>query len=366
MDAATGILDGAMPVAIDRVSKSYGGYTAVVDVSIDVEPGTILSLLGPSGCGKTTVLRMVAGLETPDAGTIRIGERVLNDVPVWKRKVGMVFQSYALFPHMTVAENIGFGLRMQGIRGRQAEPAIRQAMDLTRLAALADRLPSQLSGGQRQRVALARAIVNSPQVLLLDEPLGALDKKLRDQMQVELKLLQRRVGLSTIIVTHDQDEALTLSDRVAVMSNGRLEQAASPQEIYRYPRNAFVAGFIGAANLLPAKAEGYADTSMTARLRSGTVVRASHAAPGCGDDISVMIRPENLRLKRQGHGHENVLRGRVINVQFSGAHMAYVVEADGHALNVASPCHGQAGPVVAVGDIVELAWSADDTMIVPN
>lgn len=292
MAAGNGTWGDGVPVSIEGVTKSFGNYRAVQDVSIAVEAGSIVSLLGPSGCGKTTVLRMVAGLETPDAGTIRVGDRVLNDVPVWRRGVGMVFQSYALFPHMTVAENIAFGLRMRGLRGAESEAQVRDAMDLTRLSGLADRLPSQLSGGQRQRVALARAVVNSPTILLLDEPLGALDKKLRDQMQVELKQLQRRVGISTIMVTHDQDEALTLSDQVVVMSNGYVEQAGTPKEIYRNPSNAFVAGFIGAANLLPATVTDCSDDLVTVHLPSGQVIRASRVADGHhpGSEVLVMIR----------------------------------------------------------------------------
>lgn len=362
-------LNESLPVSIEQVSKSYGNYEAVKDVSIAVEPGTILSLLGPSGCGKTTVLRMVAGLETPDAGQIRVGNRVLNDVPVWKRKVGIVFQNYALFPHMNVAENIAFGLRMQGLRGAQYKPAVKEAMDLTRLTALSDRLPSQLSGGQRQRVALARAIVNAPTVLLLDEPLGALDKKLRDQMQTELKLLQRRTGLSTIIVTHDQDEALTLSDRVAVMSQGKLEQAATPQEIYRSPKNAFVAGFIGAANLLPARVEGYFGAEMIARLPWGQEIRSRQFALDRipGEEVTVMMRPENVRLAQEGSDGDNVISGRVLNIQFAGPHIACAIEAHGHTFNVLLPCTEQGREVqFSVDDVVHMRCTAHDTMLVPN
>jgi len=367
MIAGGGIRAQGVPVSIERVSKSYGDFVAVKDVSIAVEAGTIVSLLGPSGCGKTTVLRMVAGLTMPDSGIIQIGDRVLNDVPVWKRGIGLVFQSYALFPHMTVAENIGFGLRMRGIRGREAGIAIAEAMDLTRLSGLADRLPSQLSGGQRQRVALARAVVTSPDVLLLDEPLGALDKKLRDQMQVELKLLQRRVGLSTIIVTHDQDEALTLSDRVVVMSNGCVEQAATPHEIYRRPKNAFVAGFIGAANLLPAVATGREGGVTTARLSNGQTIRAAHMADDCKPhgELNIIVRPENISLGGDAGSTQNSLQGRVINSLFSGSTTTFVIDADGYEMKVSVPGgKGDGAPTIANGETVHLVWAPEDTLIV--
>jgi spermidine/putrescine ABC transporter ATP-binding subunit len=363
MHGMAGIKGTALPVAIERVSKFFGKYRAVEEVSIDVEAGTIVSLLGPSGCGKTTVLRMVAGLETPDDGIIRVGNRVLNDVPVWKRGIGMVFQSYALFPHMTVSENIAFGLRMQGVRRAQAEPRVREAMDLTRLATMADRLPSQLSGGQRQRVALARALANSPQMLLLDEPMGALDKKLRDQMQVELKLLQRRVGLSTIMVTHDQDEALTLSDRVVVMSNGRVEQIATPEEIYRNPSNVFVADFIGAANLMPGTVAESADGEMTIRLATGHTVRASGAQmKKVGSSVTVMVRPENLKLRDAPDSASNTLAGRVSSTLFSGSNTIYVIEADERSYSVAVPSADRRG--ATVGELVHLVWSSEDTTVV--
>jgi spermidine/putrescine ABC transporter ATP-binding subunit len=335
----------------------------VQNVNIEVEAGTIVSLLGPSGCGKTTVLRMVAGLETPDEGAINIGGRVLNDVPVWKRGIGMVFQSYALFPHMTVAENIAFGLRMQGVKGPDAQPAIREAMDLTRLSSMADRLPSQLSGGQRQRVALARALANSPQVLLLDEPMGALDKKLRDQMQIELKLLQRRVGISTILVTHDQEEALTLSDQVVVMSNGKVEQAATPEDIYRNPKNVFVADFIGAANLLPGVVVSKEESFIRVKLPSGNIVEGRK--PGdlaFGSTATVMVRPEAMRLCDVPPAGFNHLTGQISGTLFTGAATILVVEAENIAFKVAVP-GGERGIRTASGE-VHICWDPADTIVV--
>lgn len=364
MDSAIKLKGQSLPVAVEGVSKSFGIYRAVRDVSIRVEAGTIVSLLGPSGCGKTTVLRMVAGLETPDEGNISIGGRILNDVPVWKRGIGMVFQSYALFPHMTVAENIAFGLRMQGITGARAEPAVREAMDLTRLSAMGDRLPSQLSGGQRQRVALARALANSPQVLLLDEPMGALDKKLRDQMQVELKLLQRRVGISTILVTHDQDEALTLSDQVVVMSNGQVEQAASPEEIYRNPRNIFVADFIGAANMMAGTIEGVDGVNLRMRLSTGHFIECrSNERPNVGSKATAMVRPESLRICDTPVAGLNQLKGRVTGTLFAGAGTIVVVEApEGDFRVVVSS--GERNTPPSQDAEVFLCWETADTIMV--
>lgn len=363
MHTATELKGKSLPVSVENVSKSFGTYLAVQDVSIEVEAGTIVSLLGPSGCGKTTVLRMVAGLENPDEGAISIGGRILNDVPVWKRGIGMVFQSYALFPHMTVAENIAFGLRMQGIKGVAAEPAVREAMDLTRLGPMADRLPSQLSGGQRQRVALARALANSPQVLLLDEPMGALDKKLRDQMQIELKLLQRRVGISTILVTHDQEEALTLSDQVVVMSNGRVEQAASPEDIYRNPRNIFVADFIGAANLLPGTIVSQEGAKMQFRLASGNVVEGRKSSGGkVGSAATLMVRPESVRICDVPPAGCNHIAGQISGTLFTGAATIFVVEAENIEFKVAVPS-GE-GNVQQPSGEVHLCWDPVDTIVV--
>ena len=230
-------------LSVHSVTKSFGGARVVKDVSLAIKPGEFISLLGPSGCGKTTLLRMIAGLESPDSGTIALGNKDITGIPVWERNIGVVFQNYALFPHMTVAENIGFGLRTRKVPKATAEAKVRDALKLVHLADFGSRSTDKLSGGQKQRVALARALVTDPKLLLLDEPLGALDRKLREQMQVELKMLQREIGITTLMVTHDQEEALTLSDRLAVMSEGRILQDGSPKEIYERPRDAFVAEF---------------------------------------------------------------------------------------------------------------------------
>lgn len=362
-----GIRTEGVPVSIENVTKSFGSFRAINGVSIDIEAGTIVSLLGPSGCGKTTVLRMVAGLETLDTGTIRIGDRVLNDVPIWKRGIGMVFQSYALFPHMTVAENVGFGLRMRGLSKHDAAKAAMEAMDLTRISGLQDRLPSKLSGGQRQRVALARAIVISPSVLLLDEPLGALDKKLREQMQVEIKALQRRVGLSTLIVTHDQDEALTLSDRVVVMSNGQVEQVSTPQDIYKRPKNTFVADFLGAANLLTVKATHNSADVVNAELPSGKMIAARYSSlpegGTTGSDVRALVRPENIRLSTSPQDDMNVIPGKISNILFGGANTMVIVETADLEFKVSVPATSSPVGPTSVGDETFLVWSPEDTTI---
>jgi len=252
MNASTGEAD----VVLSRVRKSFGAVVAVDDVSMSIARGSIVSLLGPSGCGKTTTLRLVAGFERPDAGEVAIRGARVNDVPPYRRDFGMVFQSYALFPHLTVADNVGFGLRMRHVPREERRRLVAEALALVKLEGFADRQPRQLSGGQQQRVALARAIVFKPAVLLLDEPLGALDKMLREEMQVELRQLQQRLAITTVFVTHDQEEALTLSDRVAVMRGGRIEQVGAPREIYERPATEFVAGFLGASNFLDAEVAG--------------------------------------------------------------------------------------------------------------
>lgn len=261
-------------VTLTGVSKQFGDFTAVESLDLQVRSGEFFSMLGPSGSGKTTVLRMIAGFEQPTAGTIELGGADVTDVPPFSREVNTVFQDYALFPHMTIAQNVAYGLRVRRASRAERTERVQQALEQVQLAHLADRKPSQLSGGQRQRIALARALILKPRVLLLDEPLGALDKQLREQMQIELKQIQREIGITFIFVTHDQEEALTLSDRIAVFNQGRIEQIGSPVEVYDSPATPFVAGFLGVSNLLEADA-----------ARSAT-----------GIDGLVSIRPERITL----------------------------------------------------------------------
>src|SRR6478672_1109583 len=264
-------------IGLVGVSKRFGTHAAVDDVSLEIGESEFFSLLGPSGCGKTTTLRMVAGFELPDTGRIVLKGNDVTQVPANRRPVNMVFQQYALFPHMSVYDNVAFGLKVKGVSRREHAGRVKEMLRIVELDGLERRRPRQLSGGQQQRVALARALVNSPSALLLDEPLGALDLKLRQAMQLELKRIQREVGITFVFVTHDQEEALTMSDRIAVMSEGRVEQIGSPEEIYHQPTSEFVAGFIGMANLMPATVSAVTAGRATATLGDGTVVDAEAA-----------------------------------------------------------------------------------------
>lgn len=279
-------------LSLDRLYKRYGKSTAVDDVSLTIEPGKIVALLGPSGCGKTTCLRMIAGLVEPSSGAILLNGADITGVPVHKRNVGMLFQNYALFPQLTVAENVAFGLKMRRVDKVEAFERVAGALDLVRLQTFGDRYPSQLSGGQQQRVALARALVIEPNLLLLDEPLGALDKGLRESMQVELRSLQRKLGVTTIMVTHDQDEALTMADHVVVMRDGRIEQIGAPRTIYQKPNSEFVATFLGASNLFVCRPEQEgSDVLISGPLRFTLPGRLSRMKTA-----TICIRPESINL----------------------------------------------------------------------
>ena len=296
-------------VRFAHVSRAFGDVRAVDDVSLDIYDGEFFSLLGPSGSGKTTCLRLIAGFDHPTSGMIELHGLAVSGVPPYERDVNTVFQDYALFPHMTVGENIAYGLMIKRVPKPEREARVRETLELVRLPGLADRRPSQLSGGQRQRVALARALINRPRVLLLDEPLGALDLKLRQQMQVELKAIQRAVGITFIYVTHDQEEALTMSDRLAVMNNGRIDQVGTPADVYEHPATGFVAGFVGVSNLV-----------------SGETARALTGLPA-----TFTIRPEKILIREPGASVTNGMcwaDGRVRDVVYLGAHTRYWVELD--------------------------------------
>ena len=309
-------------VRLDGVRKRFGTVTAVDGVTLDIPRGTIFSLLGPSGCGKTTTLRLIAGFEQPDAGNVYIrGERVTS-VPPYRRNFSMVFQSYALFPHFTVAENVAFGLRMHRVPRRERGKSVADALALVKLDALADRYPRQLSGGQQQRVALARAIVVKPAVLLLDEPLGALDKMLREEMQVELRSLQQRLRITAVFVTRDQEEALTLSDRVAVMRNGAIEQVGAPRDIYDLPRNEFVAAFLGASNFVDGEIVARDGEHAIVETASGRMPLRADAA--IGTRVRIAVRPERLRIDRsEGDG----MKARIRDVVYRGPVTHYYLES---------------------------------------
>jgi putative spermidine/putrescine transport system ATP-binding protein len=278
-----------------ELTKIFGASRAVDRVSLSIEPGSMVALLGPSGCGKTTTLRMIAGLIQPNAGEIYLDGAPISGVPVHRRNIGMLFQNYALFPHMTVAQNIAFGLETRRLGRAAIDERVAGALQLVQLDGYGDRMPSQLSGGQQQRVALARAIVVEPALLLLDEPLGALDKSLRQSMQVELRALQRRLGITTIMVTHDQDEALTMSDRIVIMRDGQIEQAGAPDEVYRHPESRFTASFLGASNFFRGAVTGRADGLLTVAIRNGPTLRVRTRREVSGE-VTVALRPEAVSI----------------------------------------------------------------------
>ena len=353
-------MSGAKGVTLAGVAKWYGTVPAVQGVDLAVAPGEMVSLLGPSGCGKTTTLRMIAGLERLDAGEIRIGDRRANDVPPWRRNIGMVFQNYALFPHKTVAENIGYGLAMRRMRRAEIATRVADAMRLVRLEGLGDRSPSQLSGGQRQRVALARAIITRPDVLLFDEPLAALDRKLREQMQVEIRQLQREVGITTVFVTHDQDEALALSDRIVVMDGGRIVQTGTPSEVYERPRSRFVSDFIGMMNALRGTVVGGEPGALRVRLGSGPEVSVPGAAPFApGSEVELMLRPEKVLVGPASTEGLTLLEGSVAHVVYMGAVTYLHVAVSGGARVVAMVANGAGGAAPGLGEPVTIGWRAD-------
>src|ERR1700732_3059344 len=333
---------------LERLSKSFDGITRAVDgVDLAIAAGEFFALLGPSGCGKTTTLRMIAGFETPDEGRIHVGGADVTDVPVHRRNMGMIFQSYALFPHRTVAENVAFGLRMRGLARRAIAEAVARALKRGAPAGYAERRRAHLSGGEQQRVALARAIVVRPPVLLCDEPLGALDRKLRQSMQFELKQLQKDLGVTLIFVTHDQEEAMAMADRIAVMNAGRIEPAGTPADVYGRPRTRFVADFIGEINLFSG---AWGDGGFC--LASGAALPANgsgRAGPG-----TIAVRPERMRFVPAG---EAVLSGTIESANFLGGHVLYRVAADGARLLVR-----ETGALRPVGANVGVTWSAVDAV----
>jgi spermidine/putrescine transport system ATP-binding protein len=347
-------------VRLVEVTKRFDDVVAVDNLSLEIERGSFFALLGPSGCGKTTTLRMIGGFEQPTEGAIYLGEREVSGLPAYKRDVNTVFQSYALFPHLSVFENVAFGLRRRSVRGEMLRGRVEAMLRIVGLEGMGKRKPRQLSGGQQQRVALARALVNKPQVLLLDEPLGALDLKLRKQMQLELKSIQHDVGITFIHVTHDQEEAMTMADRIAVMKDGRIEQLGTPSELYETPATAYVAGFLGVSNLIAGTVTG-ADS---VRLHSGPEVRVpSDVLRGRTGEVAVGIRPEKIEL---GNGQANALEGVVAEEAYVGVATQYIVDTDCGRLVVyrqnASPGLNGAAP----GQRLTLSWSPDSSFVVDS
>jgi spermidine/putrescine transport system ATP-binding protein len=319
-------------VVLERLSKRFGDVEAVRELTLEIGDGEFFSLLGPSGCGKTTTLRLIAGFEEPSEGRIFIGDREVTQTPAHKRPVNTVFQSYALFPHLSVADNVGFGLRFHSVEKRERRRRVGEALQLVRLDGFERRKPSQLSGGQQQRVALARALVLEPAVLLLDEPLGALDAKLRRSLQIELKSIQEAVGITFVYVTHDQEEALTMSDRMAVMADGLVQQLGTPRDVYEEPATTFVADFLGVSNLMDARAEG------GGRVRLGdATLTAGRGDLDARGDVRLTIRPERIRVEPPGAAGENRLPGTVTRVVYLGAATQVLLElAGGQTLQATS------------------------------
>jgi spermidine/putrescine transport system ATP-binding protein len=352
--------DGSVPViGVERVSKRYGDYVAVHEASFDVGRGEFFSMLGPSGCGKTTMLRMIAGFETVTSGVLRLDGADVSAVPPYRRPVNTVFQNYALFPHLSVFDNVAFGPRLRGLERDQLKQRVQQMLDVVRLGDFAARKPGQLSGGQRQRVALARALVNKPVALLLDEPLSALDLELRRQMQIELKRIQREVGITFVFVTHDQEEALTMSDRIAVMRGGRLEQVGTPEDIYDAPASAFVARFIGVANLIPVtivRADGARATITLPGGGSGEAMTTGLSFTA-GESVLLMVRPERIELVA-GQPSANLVSLPVTcaDLVFQGAVLRFALrDVAGNEL-VAHVEAARRDPAMRAGASLWLAW----------
>jgi len=343
-----------------NVSKQFGDVVAVDDVSFTVKQGEMLALLGPSGSGKTTTLRMLAGFETPTSGDIYLDGENVTGIPPHKRDTGMVFQDYALFPHMTVAENIAFGLKRRGFGSSDVDSRVTEVLRMVDLSGFGDRKISNLSGGQQQRVASARAIAVEPKVLLMDEPLGALDKKLRDQLQIELSELQRELNITTLYVTHNQNEALTMADRVAVMNEGRIEQIAPPTEIYEEPATEFVADFIGETNFLPGSLKQ--NGKVVLEIEGRQIAVDANTVPD-GDPV-VFVRPEKIAVERPGSEstHDNAVPGTVTQVLFLGSKLRYYVDVAGEEL-VAEMTNKGSTAVFGRGDEVVLAWDQVDTQL---
>ncbi|MGB0506527.1 MAG: ABC transporter ATP-binding protein [Pikeienuella sp.] len=352
-------------VSIRDVSKYFGDFTAVEDVSIEIEEGEFFALLGPSGCGKTTLLRMVSGFETPSVGEVLIAGEDMTNTPPNKRPVNMVFQSYAVFPHMTVAKNVAYGLKVEGVGKAEIAERVKEALELVQLAQFADRKPDQLSGGQRQRVALARALVKKPRVLLLDEPLSALDAKLRDAMRLELVKLQQSIGVTFIMVTHDQDEAMAVADRIAVLEGGRLRQVASPQDLYSNPVDSFVADFIGKANFFEPTAVNRGAVLRIETAELGTLEFAADRAEG--DDLALAIRPEKLRLGSAAKG-EVTLTAKLGDVAFQGESSDVELLLNGGGSLIASIHGDMAAEIDAMEDGAEIAvaWDRDNMLVLPR
>jgi spermidine/putrescine transport system ATP-binding protein len=348
-------------VELSAVTKRFGEFVAVEDLSLDIYEGEFFSLLGPSGCGKTTTLRMIAGFEEPTEGGIAVGGDPMRGVPPYRRPVNTVFQSYAIFPHLNVFDNVAFGLRRSGVKGEELRKKVTDACEMVQLSGFEKRKPGMLSGGQQQRVALARALVNHPKVLLLDEPLGALDLKLRKEMQLYLKNLQHEVGITFIYVTHDQEEALTMSDRIAVMNEGRVQQVADPPTLYELPRNRFVSDFIGQTNVFSGTVESVSGKRITLSTPSGKVqATAREVDVEVGSEAQAAVRPEKVRFGSEGDNTSNV---RVREIVYLGVSTQYITELPDGEKVVLYEQNSREDANPEIGEEVSVAWDARNCLI---
>jgi spermidine/putrescine ABC transporter ATP-binding subunit len=353
------------PVSLRGVVKSFDSYRAIDNVSLDIEPGEFITFLGPSGSGKSTTLMMIAGFEQPDTGAILIDGADVTRVPAYRRNIGMVFQNYALFPHLTVAENIGFPLKQRGVAKSQIQAQVARMLELVQLSGFGTRFPQQLSGGQQQRVAIARAIVFNPPVLLMDEPLSALDKQLREDLQFEIKRLHDSLGITLIYVTHDQREALVMSDRVAVMNEGRIAQIGAPETLYDSPANHFVASFVGEANFL--EADSITADARGAVVKIGDSILRVAGTDGIRDGALCMVRPEKLTVRRPGSAGNpsaNTLQGTVRDTVFMGEMIRYVIELPNGARMTAKQQHRADTPILSPSEPATIDWAVADTRLV--
>ena len=355
-------------ITLTSVTKQFGDTLAVDDVSLEIEGGEFFSLLGPSGCGKTTTLRIIGGFEYPTTGEVSINGEWMAETPPYRRPVNTVFQNYALFPHKTVAQNIAFGLQMKKVAKAEIADAVERALDLIRLPGYGDRKPSELSGGERQRVALARALINEPTILLLDEPLSALDLKLRKQMQSELKALQRKVGITFVYVTHDQGEALALSDRIAVMNAGKILQVGTPSEIYDLPRSRFVADFIGTSNFLEGTLISKYEIALTMEPASNIICTPTSDIP-VNTPVTISMRPEriNLRMTPAADG-PNLLRGVIQDESYLGTTLQYTVQTDYPTPLIVHQQNTGTGNIHRFqrGDTVYLQWTPENAIVLQS
>ncbi|MBI3457863.1 MAG: ABC transporter ATP-binding protein [Candidatus Rokubacteria bacterium] len=353
---------GGAALSLRGVSKAYGSVTAVAGVSCEIGPGELVTLLGPSGSGKSTLLMTIAGFVTPDQGEILLNGGSVLGLPPYRRNIGVVFQQYALFPHLTAFQNVAYPLAVRGVPGPARVRAVREALELVKLTGLEARYPRQLSGGQQQRVALARALVFRPAILLMDEPLGALDRKLRAEMQLEIRSIQKRLAITTVYVTHDQEEALTISDRIAVMHQGRFVQVGSPVELYDHPGTTFVADFLGESNLLRGEVLAVEAGVMTVKTVGGLVTRAtSRGHFRRGDPVILALRPERVRLRGEGEG--NAYRAAVDQVIYLGAALRLVLRLNGETLVVSVSRQGSED-LPRAGEPVTVGWQVDAPIVI--